>query len=396
MIKFKKIISIFMAASLMLSMTACSKSEKSAGNTSESGQTIYSDTTDAEPLTIGYTFWDLDFDGFMNDQAHQIKLVADALNVNLIFNPDTTDFSADSMVKAAETFAEQGVDGMIVINFSEDSLVDISNICLDKEIPFIQATRTIADAEVAKVVEANPYYVGRMHENEYSAAYEVGRKLIEDGSKKIVMFCPEHGDASYEARAQGFRDACEEPDVEIVEEVWELADDENTKEATIEMLKKYPDCDGIFSIRGGLFPFIVSAEDEMGLEEYIPIAGVDFDNSLGKYIESGAIKAVAGGHQADASLSLITLVNAIRGNIDKSEYPVDINYNMMVIDSIEAFNDYKEWCLGYEEDFENKQILNRNDARGLCVDFNPDATLMDITTFAENMSLEGVKERHKK
>ena len=396
MIKFKKIISIFMAASLMLSMTACSKSEKSAGNTSESGQTIYSDTTDAEPLTIGYTFWDLDFDGFMNDQAHQIKLVADALNVNLIFNPDTTDFSADSVVKAAETFAEQGVDGMIVINFSEDSLVDISNTCLDKEIPFIQATRTIADEEVAKVVEANPYYVGRMHENEYSAAYEVGRKLIEDGSKKIVMFCPEHGDASYEARAQGFRDACEEPDVEIVEEVWELADDENTKEATIEMLKKYPDCDGIFSIRGGLFPFIINAEDEMGLEEYIPIAGVDFDNSLGKYIESGAIKAVAGGHQADASLSLITLVNAIRGNIDKSEYPVDINYNMMVIDSIEAFNDYKEWCLGYEEDFENKQILNRNDARGLCVDFNPDATLMDITTFAENMSLEGVKERHKK
>lgn len=396
MIKFKKIISVVMAASLIFSMIACSKSEKSTGNNSESGQTIYSDTTDAEPLTIGYTFWDLDFDGFMNDQAHQIKLVADALNVNLIFNPDTTDFSADSMVKAAETFAEQGVDGMIVINFSEDSLVDISNICLDKEIPFIQATRTIADAEVAKVVEANPYYVGRMHENEYSAAYEVGRKLIEDGSKKIVMFCPEHGDASYEARAQGFRDACEEPDVEIVEEVWELADDENTKDATIEMLKKYPDCDGIFSIRGGLFPFIVSAEDEMGLEEYIPIAGVDFDNSLGKYIESGAIKAVAGGHQADASLSLITLVNAIRGNIDKSEYPVDINYNMMVIDSIEAFNDYKEWCLGYEEDFENKQILNRNDARGLCVDFNPDATLMDITTFAENMSLEGVKERHKK
>lgn len=396
MIKFKKIMSVFMAASLIFSMTACGKAGKNTGNTSESGQTIYSDTTDAEPLTIGYTFWDLDFDGFMNDQAHQIKLVADALNVNLIFNPDTSDFSADSVVRAAQTFADQGVDGMIVINFSEDSLVDISDICLEKEIPFIQATRTIADAEVANVVEANPYYIGRMHENEYSAAYEVGRKLIEDGSKKIVMFCPEHGDVSYEARAQGFRDACEEPDVEIIEEVWELADDEKTKEATMEMLNKYPDCDGIFSIRGGLFPYIVEAEDELGLSEYIPIAGVDFDNSLDKYIESGAIKVVAGGHHADASLSLITLVNAIRGNIDKSEYPVDINYNMMVIDSIEAFNDYKDWCLGYEEDFENKQILNRNDARGLCVDFNPDATLMDITTFAENMSLEGVKERHKK
>lgn len=395
MIRLKKILSVMCAVSLAVSMIGCGAKVSNPDNASGSDPKVYSETTDAEPLTIGYTFWDLDFDGFMNDQAHQIKLVADALNVNLIFNPDTNDFSADSVVRAAETFADQGVDGMIVINFSEDSLVDISNTCLEKEIPFIQATRTIADPSVAEVVEKNPFYIGRMHENEYSAAYEVGRKLIEDGAEKIIMICPEHGDVSYEARANGFRDACEEPNVEIVEEVWELADDDDTKEATKQLLEKYPDCDGIFSIRGGLFPFIVSAQDEMGIEPYIPIAGVDFDNSLDQYIESGAIKAVAGGHQADASLALITLVNAIRGSIDKAEYPVDINYNMMVIDSIEAFNDYKDWCLGYEEDFENKQILNRNDARGLCVDYNPDATLMDITTFAENMSLEGVKERHK-
>ncbi len=392
--RFKKIMSVVTAVSLALSMTACGNSKKEGD--AEANQTIYSDTTDAEPLTIGYTFWDLDFDGFMNDQAHQIKLVADALNVNLLFNPDTTDYSADSVVRAAQSFADQGVDGMIVINFSEDSLVDISKICEEKQIPFMQATRTIADPEVANVVESNPYYVGRMHENEYSAAYEVGRKLIEDGAKKIVMFCPEHGDVSYEARAQGFRDACEEPDVEIVEEVWELADDEATKTAAMEMFKKYPDCNGIFSIRGGFYPFIVDAEDELGMKEYIPIAGVDFDNSLERYIETGAIDAVAGGHHADASLTLITLVNAIRGAIDKSEYPVDINYNMMVIDSIEAYNDYKDWCLGYEEDFDNKQILNKNDARSLCVDYNKNATLMDIATFAENMSLEGVKERHKK
>lgn len=384
-----------LSVALCTGLVACSAGKTTTNNKAEAQQVIYPDTTDAEPLTIGYTFWDLPFDGFMYDQANQIKLVASALNVNLLFNPDTEDYSADSVVRAAQTFADQGVDGMIVINFSEDSLVDISDICEEAKIPFIQATRTINDENVAAKVEKNPYYIGRMHESEYAAAYEVGRKIIDKGAKHIIMICPEHGDVAYEARAEGFRDACEEPDVDIIEEVWELADDENTAKVTKELLEKYPETDGIFSIRGGFYPFIVEAEDSLGLKEYIPIAGVDFDKSLSKYIESGAIAAVAGGHHADSSLSLITLVNAIRGAYDPKSYPIDINYNMMVIDSLEEFNDYKDWCLGYDEDYDNRQILNANDARGLCVDYNPSATLNDITAFAENMSLAGVKERHK-
>lgn len=357
--------------------------------------TIYADTTDAPPLTIGYTFWDLTFDGFMNDQANQIKLVADALHVNLIFNPDKTDYSAESVVRATEYFAEQGVDGMIIVNFSDESLAEISEICKEAEIPFFQATRTIQNPDIAAVVEKNPYYVGRMHESEYAAAYEVGRKLIDKGASKILMICPEHGDVAYEARAEGFRDACEEPNVEIVEEYWELTDSVETSEAVKEALQKHPEVDGIFSIRGGFFPFIVAAEEEMSLPAYIPISGVDIDKNLGEYFSTGAICAVAGGHHADASLSLIALVNAIRGAYDPSLYPIDINYNMMVIDSPEAFQEYQAWCLGYDEDYDNRQILNANDVRSLCVDFNPETDLNEITAFAENMSLEGVKERHR-
>lgn len=392
--KIKSWIGIILSVAMCCTLTACkdlgakNKIERSAE------QVIYSDTTDAEPLTIGYTFWDVPVDGFAMDQASQIKLVANALNVNLIFNPDNTDFSADSMVRAAEYFAENNVDGMIVVNFSEDSLVEISQICENGEIPFIQATRTINDKDVANKVESNPFYVGRIHESEYAAAYEVGRKLIESGSKNIIMLCPEHGDVAYEARAEGFRDACEEPDVDIIEERWELADDGSAAEATKELLSKYPETDGIFTIRCGFVPQIVDGQEALGIKEYIPIVGVDLDNTIATYVEDGAVVAAAGGHHPDASLSLITLVNSIRGAYDKSEYPIDINYSMILVDSKEAFKEYKEWCLGYETDFDNRQILNANDARGLCVDYNKDTTLADITAFAENMSLENVIERH--
>lgn len=393
LMKHNRVIVSLLAIIMCVSLCACTGTSKAGSNTQT--QVIYPETTDAKPVTIGYTFWDLDFDGFMNDQANQIKLVADALNVNLIFNPNTTDFSAESMVSAAEYFAEQNVDGMIVVNFSDESLIDISNICEENKIPFMQATRTIDNKDIAKIVENNPYYIGRMHESEYSAAYEVGRKLIDSGAKKIVMFSAEHGDVAYEARAEGFRDACEEPDVEIIEEVWDLFEDEVAAETISSTLKKYPEADGIFAVRGGLYPWIVMGEDNAGITDYIPIAGVDVDQKVGAYMESGAILAAAGGHHADASLTLITLVNAIRGSYDKSSYPIDINYNMMVIDSPESYKEYNYWCLGYDEDFDNRQIINANDARGLCVDFNPGTTLNDMIVFAENMSIEGVKERHK-
>lgn len=390
----KRMVAMLCAAVLGISVCGCGAEQGNAGDTVGAEQVIYADTTEAEPLTIGYTFWDVPVDGFVEDQANQIKLVAEALHVNLIFNPDTTNFAAGAEIGAAQYFADQGVDGMVVVNFSEESLMEINRICTDAQIPFIQATRTINDPEVAAVVENNPLYVGRMHESDYAAAYEVGRKLIQHGAKKMIMLCPEHGDIAYEARAEGFRDACEEPDVSILEEVWELADDGSATEAAKQLLEKYPDADGIFTIRCGFVPYIVEAQDSLGFSSYVPIVGVDFDKSLASYMESGAVLAAAGGHHPDASLSLILLVNSLRGAYDNVPKPIDINYSMLIIDSQAAFEEYKSWCIGYDEDFYNRQILNANDARGLCVDFNPQTTLNDITAFAENMSLENVKERH--
>lgn len=392
--KMKHWIETLLVITVCCMLTACNDIGTKNKIEGTKTQVIYNETTDAEPLTIGYTFWDVAVDGFAEDQANQIKLVAKALNVNLLFNPDNTNFAAGAEIGAARHFAEQKVDGMIVVNFSEDALVEISQICEDSKIPFIQATRTINDKAVANKVESNPYYVGRIHESEYAAAYEVGRKLIENGSKNIIMLCPEHGDVAYEARAEGYRDACEEPDVNIIEERWELADDGSVTEAVKELIAKHPETDGIFTIRCGFVPQIVAGQDELGIKEYLPIVGVDLDNTIADYVENGAVIAAAGGHHPDASLSLIALVNSIRGAYDKSEYPIDINYSMILVDSKEAFAEYKEWCLGYDTDFDNRQILNANDARGLCVDYNKDTTLANLTAFAENMSLENVIERH--
>lgn len=396
----RKILAVAMSVVCLMG-TGCGKSEEAidlaenTGDTKEQVQADYSEKVNDSPrLTIGYTFWDLPIEGILINQANQIKLVADALGVDLIFNENTDDLSPQSAVDACRRYADMGVDGMIVINFSEDTLLEINDICKESKIPFIQATRTITDSDVADVVEANEYYVGRIHEDEYTAAYTLGRKLVERGSKNIVMLAPEHGDAAYEARAEGFRDACEEPDVNIIEEVWELGDADATSDALEKALVEHPETDGIFTIRCGFMPYIIAGEDAAGVSEHLPVVGVDFDKSHSEYFADGTLVAAAGGHHADASLSLITLVNAIRGAYDKNEYPLDINNNMMLIDGQEQFEEYCKWCLGFDEDYDNRQILNANEARALCVDYNPDTTLENIRNLAGNTSLEDVKRRH--
>jgi len=394
--KSRILTSFILAAAAVLTIGCGSDKAESAAANAQTERIIYPETTDAEPLKIGYTFWDMNVDGFIIDQANQIKLVSDAINVDLLFNPDQQDLTADGIVKCVQYFADQDVDGIVVVNFSDESMLEISRICEENEIPFMQATRTINDPEIASVVEANKYYVGRMHEDDYIAAYTVGQKLIDNGAKNILLIGPDKGDIAYEARAEGFRDACEDPSVSIIAEEW--GENENDEEAAAkriaEVMKAHPEVDGIFAIRCGFIPCIESAKELAGISEELPIVGVDFDSTFGEYYENGTLLAAAGGHHADASLTLITLVNAIRGAYDPADYPLDIENNMMMVEGAEEFAEYCKWCIGYDEDFDNRQILNANDARGLCVDYNPSTTIEDMMEFAKNNSIYDVQERH--
>ena len=406
----KKLMSLVLVAAMTISMVGCGNStgeasapaaastseaaaEESALATEEAAPAADTAADTGKKLKIGYTFWDLPIAGICQDGANQIKLAAEALDVELVFNP-SDDLTAEGIVSTVENFAASGVDGMIVVNFSEASMINISKTCQEYEIPFIQATRTLSDPEIAKQVEANPYYIGRFYEDEYATAYELGKKLSETGAKNVCMISSYHGDTAYEARAQAYRDACKDFGMNLVVEQWDVPDDATATETIVNVLNAYPEIDGILTVKCNYVPFIVTAEETVGITDWLPIVGVDFDLTLGENIEKGQITAVAGGHHADATFALITLVNAINGAYDSSEYPLDIVNNMMTISSIEEYEAYCKYCIGYDEDFYNRQNLNMQEIQDMCIVYNPDAKLDDIRKMAGNMTVEDVKTRH--
>lgn len=370
----KKVIALVLALVLLAAIPACMAEE-------------------GKKLKIGYTFWDLPIAGIVIDGANQIKLAAEALGVDLVFNP-SMDLTAEGIIAAAEDFVTSGVDGLIVVNFSEASMINIGRVCQENGVPFIQAYRTLEDPAISAQLESNPYYIGRVHEDEYSAAYELAKKLADTGATKVLMLSSNHGDTTYETRAQAYRDACADLGMELLFEQWDLPDDTTATETIVNVLNAYPEADGILTVKCNFVPFIVTAEETVGIKDWLPIVGVDFDITLGDNIKNGQITAVAGGHQADGALALTILVNALNGAYTEEDYPIDILNSMMAIEGIDEYEDYCKWSIGYEEDFYNRQNLNMDEIRNLCVVYNPDATLEDIQAVATNMSLADVQARH--
>lgn len=401
----RKLAALLMATVMCFSLAACGA--KAPEQTDTGSAPAVTESTEkaeaveaapaAEPgkkLKIGYTFWDLPIAGICVDGANQIKLAAEALGVDLIFNPNNDDLTAEGIVAAVENFAAMDCDGVIVVNFSEASMMNISQICEENEMMFIQATRTLEDPNVIAAVEANPYYVGRIHEDEYGAAYDLAKHIADTGAKNVALISSYHGDTAYEARAQAYRDACADFGMNLVSELWDVPDDATAAEQIVNLLNAFPEIDGILTVKCNYVPFIVSAEETVGITDWLPIAGVDFDITLGENIEKGQITSVAGGHHADATFSLITLVNALNGAYDSADFPLDIKNAMMTINGPEEYNDYCTWCIGYDEDFYHRQNLTAEEIQNLCILFNPDAKLDDLRELAGNMSLESVKKRH--
>lgn len=401
----KKTVAWILVVMLVLGLCACSQqatapqpeAPKAEAPQAEAPQTeapqAEAPKTDKEKLTIGYTFWDLPLAGIVIDGANMIKLAAEALDVNLVFNP-SMDLSAEGVMAAAENFVTSGVDGLIVVNMSEASMINIGKVCQENGVPFVQAYRTLNDPDISAQLEANPYYVGRVHEDEYASAYELGKKLAATGAKKVVMFSSNHGDTTYETRAQAYRDACKDFGMELLLEQWDIPDDTTATETIVNVLNAYPEIDGILTVKCNFVPFIVTAEETVGITDWLPIVGVDFDTTLGENIAKGQITAVAGGHQADGALALTMLVNAINGAYDQEQYPIDVVNSMMALEGGDEYDEYCKWCIGYEEDFYNRQNLNMDEIRNLCVKYNPSATIDDLKAVAANISLEDVKKRH--
>jgi len=347
---------------------------------------------DDDPIKIGYTFVEGNTSGLIGDAAALLKLAEEALGIEVVFNTEA-DYTAEGSITAVENFIAAGCDGVIVCNFSESSMVNIANLCDQNGVYFAQFYRTLTDEDVIDIVEASQYYVGRVHEDEYTTAYNLVQNLYDAGSRNVGFVSATHGDNTYETRAEGYRDACADLGINIVVEQWDVPFTADCTTTIVNMLTAYSNIDGLIMINNQYAPYAAAACENLGITD-LPMVGIDFDTSMVSLLQDGFLVGTAGGHHADPLFALLLVYNAITGAVDTTDFPIDVVNNMLTISSYEEYQSYAEWYAGWADNWYTGQCYNMDEIKALTKTFNDDFTIQDIQDAATVLSVADVLARH--
>ena len=394
----KKIVATILAVLMLASvLSACSSGNTDTKQeTGGNSQVSTVPTSDGKTFKIGSTWWDLGTHGVVGDAAETSKLAGQSIGFDVAFNSGALEISGEAAITAVEDLIAAGCDGIVVINYSESCLVQIAKLCEENGVYFAQQYRTINSEEVAAQVLGNPYYVGRVHEDEYGTAYKLAAEMAENGATHVALISTNHGDVTNEARAQGYRDACEAFGIEILTEEWNTATADLTDYAT-NVIMTYPELDGFLLNDCSFVPYVATAAENLGkTADDIIMVATDFGDDVYDYLANGMLCAAAGGHHCDTSFAMLLVYNALNGAYNSSDFPIDILNNMFIVTSAEEYDEFKNLVTGWDVDFENGQAFNAEEFRNLAVTFNPDAKWEDIAQAAANLTLEDVKTRHAK
>ncbi|MEN6387123.1 MAG: sugar ABC transporter substrate-binding protein [Phycisphaerales bacterium] len=375
----RKVLSMILVIAMFFGLTACSQTA-TVEPSPEIGTTPMAVK---DPIKIGFLHIG-ETGGLAIETNRLVDYVGEVLGVEVVYGGALT--SVDSVITNAENLIAAGVDGIIVCNFTEQSMVNIAKMCEENHVYFAQYFRTLTDKDVIAQLEGNKYYVGRTYESEYDVAYKLGMELVIAGSKNVALLSYNHGDTTAETRYKGYRDVFNENGVKIVAEEWDIAADGGAEVAS-NLLAAYPEIDGWALISSSYAPGVRVALENAGKGK-MPIVGVDFYDSMEEDMRDGYLLAIGGGHQASAFYSFLMVYNAINGAYNSANFPMDVQDNILVLKNYEDYQNYKKWYVGDVLPYTAEEI------KAMTITFNPTHTIADIQKAAKAISLEDVMTRH--
>ncbi|WP_175637085.1 substrate-binding domain-containing protein [Oceanobacillus sojae] len=195
--------------------------------------------------------------------------------------------NASTQVSDIETLVSQGVDILVVSPHSSDALTPIIAEVMEKGIPVITVDRTV-NTEVTAHVGADNKEIGQTF-GEYIADQV-------DGEGNIIEIQGTAGSSATIERSEGFREAIEGTDIELIAEQHADYLREPAMSFMEDMLQRFSDTDSIQAI--------YAHNDEMGLgaldaikasgrEGEIKVFSIDGQNNAFESVDNGGLAAVA-------------------------------------------------------------------------------------------------------
>ncbi|MGL5435814.1 MAG: sugar ABC transporter substrate-binding protein [Lachnospiraceae bacterium] len=388
----KKLMAAVMVASMLVSgVTGCSSSKPAevTGSQVESLKNTEADTASSgDSFIIGYPVAP-SLNSTMSAMMHNRAAVAEAAGGKLI--TEVFDFTPEGTVNAVEKLIQSGCDGIFVTPMADSILPSIVKLCEESETYFVISMRTISDPEVKAIVEASPYYVGMVYEDDISAGYAMGKALADAGGKEYAIVSTALGDTTGALREQGLSRAAEEFGMTQVAEVRALAQASDGSKAAESFIASYPELDGIIRVAStapGDVNAIAAAIEASGKGGEIKFITVDTEDGSGEYFEKGTIEATLNILLIhDSVVASVLLVNAIQGTpLGDGFATVGLEYSL--VENAEELNFFNEYVAV------DTPIYNKEEIQQLFLkSYNPNITLEGVIEEISSQSASSVAAR---
>jgi ABC-type sugar transport system substrate-binding protein len=267
--------------------------------------------------------------------------VAEACGGKLI--TEIFNFTPEGTIDAVEKLIQSGVKGVLVTPFAQSIMPSISKMCQDAGVYFVLAMRKITDPDVKRIVEANPYYLGAVYEDDYNTGYSLGKAFANAGGKNYALISMTAGDSTGDERERGLAAAAREFGLTQLAEVRGYTQASDAAAAVESFIASYSNLDGIIrllSTTAGDVPAIATAiknSNRASRREKLIFCSNDVEDGCETYLEDGTITMALGDSLVnDSFTAAVILCNAIMGT-PLSDKPVDIALKFPPLESILDF-----------------------------------------------------------
>ena len=332
-------------------------------------------------LKVGIILYD-DSCQWAKNIVASVKVLADELGVEIETAIGGTDPSVTK--EDVQNFAAAGYNG--ILNLHPGTIMpELVDICEQYGMYIATSNDPISTNPNSGYdeIKDNPYFAGEVWEDESKTATEIADDMIAKGAKKVALHgFPEGLASQMDQRLIAARAAFENADgVEIVAEGLDF----DKAGAAKNIVDQHPEVDAIFSSVETVST-VYQPLNDAGLANKVILNCYDPSEGTLEAMQDGTINYVVSGTCADSMIAFILLYNAMTGNRmtndDGSSPSIQMSY--LISKSPEEYEEARALCSDEHPPFTYEELKPFIGA---------DASLADLTAFAQKFSLEDLKTR---
>ena len=304
-----------------------------------------------------------------------------------------SDLTADTLINNITDLISRDVDGILFMPASDSMLPTVNQLCSEAGIPFATIFRVINDEDIREEIHNSDYFAGGCYEDDEQCAYDITKTMVGQGVENLCVINIAKGDTSSDLRDKGVEKAIEETGINLLNTTYGITVQTDMTKTIESYIAAYPEMDGILlagTYCDAALPTIEKALSDHNLDGDIIVGRIDFDFTMGEYLEAGSFHVAYGGQQqSDPLLSAVILVNDVIGTPINGDDPFILVTNYLELTSSEEAENFLTYFLG------DVPVFTAQEIKDSMIKYYDDSITVDtFEQIVEDFSVADVVARH--